>query len=107
MHVRNWAIVMEWVPDNAHNSIEYIRASLEFWVPRAMWGDVNTTLATLGQCLQNPVNARNLFKLVEFGRYKTCYGVLQEVYQLSERNKNKSSRSISDVSGTEGDEDNI
>jgi len=51
-HVINWANVMNWIADpNAKHSAEFVCLSLQSWIPRYQWKNVNPSLASLAQVM--------------------------------------------------------
>lgn len=81
-HVQNWAVVLGWVPEEANQSAEFIRAALQFWIPSAMWGDVNTTLASLGQCLQSKTKTEHLLMFAEDGIFEKAVPIIKKFIEF-------------------------
>jgi endonuclease III len=103
VHVRNWAIGMNWIPPEAEKSTEFTRAALEFWISPAVWGEVNTTLAALGQCIQNSSKVADLYDLASDKRFMDSRYAIQKL-QATTYNSTSKSQGSTDFVAEEDDE---
>ncbi len=58
VHVINWARELHWTPDfDGKLSGEFVRISLQTWVPFYQWKNVNPALASLAQLMKIKKNS--------------------------------------------------
>jgi len=61
---------MNWIPDpNAKHSAEFVHLSLQSWIPRYQWKNVNPSLASLAQVMGILKNSSKIEEMVSRPQY--------------------------------------
>jgi len=74
---------MDWTADCTNPSPQFVRLSLQSWVPQYLWKHVNPSLASLGQIMSIKKNQTKINEVASTPQYNYVKDALLKMLQFS------------------------